>query len=150
MDVVTYYERRVVSGPFDEVVDEVREQLEHEGFGVLSDIDLRAAFAEQQQELPGAGRCRVIDTCNPSVTHAETNDGVARRVLLPAKVVVYENEQDETVVAVTDSGAVLAGDDDREYDDSEIDDLAETVDQRLAQVLRSVTMEQDVMGKEPE
>jgi uncharacterized protein (DUF302 family) len=142
---VTYYERRVVSGPFDEVVDEVREQLEHEGFGVISDIDLRAAFEEQQQELPGEGRCRVIDTCNPSVAHAETNDGIARRVLLPAKIVVYENEAGETVVAITDSGAVLSGDDDREYDDPELEDLAETVDQRLAQVLRSVTMERDVM-----
>ena len=147
---MTYYERRVVSGPFDEVIDAVLEQLENAGFGVLSDVDLRAAFEERQQDIPGEGRCRIIDTCNPSVAHAQTNDGVARRVLLPAKVVVYENENDEVVVAVADSGTVLAGDDDREYDDPELEDLAETVDQRLAQVLRSVTMERDVMRRESE
>lgn len=144
---MTYYERRVVSGPFEEVVEEVREQLVNEGFGVISDVDLRATFEEQRQELPGEGRCQVIDTCNPSVARAETSDSVARRVLLPGKVVVYENDEDETVVAVTDSGAVLSGEHDREYEDPELEDLAETVDQRLAQVLRSVTMETDVFKK---
>ena len=136
---MTYYERRVVSGPFDEVLEEVFAQLESAGFGVLSDVDLRAAF-EDDPDLADRGRCRVIDTYNPSVAQADTNDAVARRILLPAKIVVYENDNGETVVAIADSGAVLSGE-----EDPEIEELAETVDQRLAQVLRSITMETDVM-----
>jgi uncharacterized protein (DUF302 family) len=136
---VTYYESRIVSGPFDEVVEEVLTQLDNAGFEVLCDVDLRATF-EEALDLPGQGECRVIDTYNPSVAGAETTDAVARRVLLPAKVVVYENDDGETVVAVTDSGAVFSED-----EDPELEELAETVDQRLAQVLRSVTMETDVI-----
>jgi uncharacterized protein (DUF302 family) len=136
---VTYYESRIVSGPFDEVVEEVLTQLDNAGFEVLGDVDLRETFAEAL-DLPGGGRYRVIDTYNPSVAGAETADEVARRVLLPAKVVVYENDDGETVVAVADSGAVFSED-----EDPELEELAETVDQRLAQVLRSVTMETDVI-----
>lgn len=138
---MTYYERRVVSGSFEEVVEEVLAQLDNAGFGVICDVDLRTAF-EETLHLPGQGRCRVIDTYNPSVAQAETSDAIARRILLPAKVVVYESDDDddETVVAVADSGAVLSGE-----EDPELAELAETVDQRLAQVLRSVTMETDVI-----
>lgn len=136
---MTYYERRVVSGPFDEVIEEVFAQLESAGFGILGDVDLRAAF-EDDPDFADRGRCRVIGTYNPSVAQVDTNDAVARRALLPGRVVVYENDSGETVVAVADSGAVLSGE-----EDPEVEELAETVDQRLAQVLRSITMETDVM-----
>lgn len=127
-----------MSGPFDEVVEEVLAQLESAGFGVLCDVDLRTAL-EVDTDAVGEGRCRVIDTYNPSVARAATKDAIARRILLPGKVVVYENDG-ETVVAVADSGAVLS-----EEEDPDLEELAETVDQRLAQVLRSVTMETDVI-----
>ena len=136
---MTYYERRVVSGPFDEVVEEVLAQLESAGFGVLGDVDFRATL-EDDPDVADRGRCRVVDAYNPSVGQADTNDELARRVLLPAKVVVYENDDGETVVAVADSGAVLS-----DEEDPELEELAETLDQRLAQVLRSVTMETDVI-----
>jgi len=64
---MSYYIAKTVVQPFDDVVSEVIELLRAEGFGVLTDIDIRAALKAKI----GAewSRYRILGACNPSLAH---------------------------------------------------------------------------------
>ena len=121
--------KRTLSLTPDEADKKVREELQKEGFGVLTEIDVRATL---KQKLDVDFRpYRILGACNPQLAHqalsAETDIGL----LLPCNVVVYEGEEEETsVVGILDPGVQLGvtGQDD-------INHLADEVRTRLSRVL---------------
>ncbi len=121
--------KRTVNLTPDEADKKVREELQKEGFGVLTEIDVRATL---KQKLDVDFRpYRILGACNPQLAHqalsAETDIGL----LLPCNVVVYEGEEEETsVVGILDPGVQLGvtGRDD-------INHLADEVRTRLSRVL---------------
>ncbi len=83
--------------PFDVAVDRATEALRHEGFGVLTSIDVRQTL---KQKLDRDFRPYVIlGACNPALAdralHAELEIGL----LLPCNVIVYEREPGSSAVA---------------------------------------------------
>lgn len=134
---MTQFETRVANGGFDEVLAEVREQLENAGFCVLCDIDVRATF-EEQFGLDDHRRYRILGVCGPPMAERDLDDDIFLGVLLPRKFVVYENDEGDVVVGAVDPHAVVPA-------DVETDASADEVRRRLADVLRSVTMETDVL-----
>jgi 2-oxoglutarate dehydrogenase E1 component len=50
---MNYYFNKTVNGNFEEIIDKVSKELEKEGFGVLTDIDLKATF--KAGEILGIG-----------------------------------------------------------------------------------------------
>jgi uncharacterized protein (DUF302 family) len=84
---------------FDDTVARVRAALKEQGFGVLTEIDVRATLKEKL----GADLepYLILGACNPSLAHQAL--GVDRRIglLLPCNVVV-RTEGDATVVEALD------------------------------------------------
>lgn len=121
--------KKTVPLSVDDADARVREELQKEGFGVLTEIDVEATL---RKKLDVETRpYRILGACNPSLAHraleAETDIGL----LLPCNVVVYEGEHDgESVVAVLDPVTQLAvtGRDD-------IEPLAREVRERMERVL---------------
>ncbi len=121
--------KRTVNLTPDEADKKVREELHAEGFGVLTEIDVKATL---KQKLGVDFRpYRILGACNPQLAHqalsAETDIGL----LLPCNVVVYEGEEEETsVVGILDPVVQLGvtGRDD-------INHLADEVRTRLSRVL---------------
>lgn len=99
--------KKTIPLPVDQADARVREELKKEGFGVLTEIDVRSTL---KQRLDVDFRpYRIIGACNPPLAHqaltAETDIGL----LLPCNVVVYEGDvEGESVVAVLDPEAQLA------------------------------------------
>ncbi|QSG06273.1 DUF302 domain-containing protein [Halapricum desulfuricans] len=95
-----------VDAPFDETIEIVTDALAEEGFGVLSDIDMQAAFEEKLDKEHV--RYRILGACNPPLAYDAIDVEFEIGALLPCNVVVYETDGEETGVSVVDPTAVLA------------------------------------------
>jgi len=118
--------------PYEAAVERTREALAKEGFGVLTEIDVRATL---KKKLDVETRPYVIlGACNPSFAHkalaAERDIGL----LLPCNVIVYaSDEPGKSVVAAMDpvEALSLTGND-------EVRPIAEEVKARLTRALEAL------------
>jgi uncharacterized protein (DUF302 family) len=102
---MSYYIATTVAQPFDDVVSEVIELLEAEGFGVLTDIDVRAAL---KSKIGAEIACyRILGACNPSLAHEALNIEDKLGVLLPCNVIVQETADRRVEVASVDPVGVM-------------------------------------------
>jgi len=118
--------------PYDEAVARVRDALAAEGFGVLTEIDVKSTFKEK---LDVDFRPYIIlGACNPPLAHQALSAEADIGLLLPCNVIVYQaDDPDESVVAAIDPIVQLGvtGND-------EVVPLAEEVKSRLVRVLEAI------------
>jgi len=128
---MNYHMTKTVSLPFDTAIEKVTEALKAEGFGILTDIDIKATL---HKKLDVDFRpYRILGACNPPLAHEalETEDKVG--VLLPCNVVVQETKPGEVEVSAMDPvGAMEAIGNDK------LTALAKRVKERLNRVLEAV------------
>jgi uncharacterized protein (DUF302 family) len=121
---------RVLDEPYDEVVPRVVGALKAEGFGVITEIDVKKALKEK---LGVDGPAHVIlGACNPRLAHEALGLEPDLGLLLPCNVVVYESDAG-TRVAVINAGAMLGM-----VGNDGLADVAGEVQQRLDRVLAAL------------
>lgn len=109
---------------YEEAVERVTEALGEEGFGILSEIDVKRALQEKLGEE--FRRYVILGACNPQLAHRalDRNDNVG--LLLPCNVVVGETEEGAEVAYLKPRPqlAVAA--------DEALDPIADEAEERLA------------------
>ncbi len=92
--------------PFSAAVSRVKDALKQEGFGVLTEIDLQAAFREKlgREFRPYV----ILGTCNPPLAYSAINADPAVGLLLPCNVTVESAGEQRTVIRLTDPEALLS------------------------------------------
>jgi uncharacterized protein (DUF302 family) len=116
----------------EQAVERVREELSKEGFGVLTEIDVRQTL---KNKLSVDFRPYVIlGACNPPLAHQALSAEVDVGLLLPCNVIVYQGDSPNTaVVAAIDPVGQLAV-----TGRSDMESLAGEVKARLERVLAGV------------
>ena len=122
---------KTVDMGFDAAIDKVTADLQTEGFGVLSDIDVSAKLKESLgEDMP---RYRILGACNPPLALKAINAVPDIGLLLPCNVLVREDDEGAVSVSFMDPQSVLSL-----VDDPGVEPLAAEVKAKLERVLAAL------------
>lgn len=131
----SYAMRRTMQVDFDEVDRRVRDALKEQGFGVLTEIDVKATLKEKLGQ--DFRRYEILGACNPPLAHQalETDGDIG--LLLPCNVVVQDGPEPGTTVLEAVDPVVQLG----VAENEDLKPLAKEVRSRLVRVLDRVEEE---------
>ena len=84
---------------YEDAIPAVTAALKNEGFGVLTEIDIKKTFKTKIDV--DFRRYVILGACNPNLAHQALSHDLDIGLLLPCNVIVYE-EGDGSVVSVVD------------------------------------------------
>jgi uncharacterized protein (DUF302 family) len=126
---VRYALKRTVSMSFDAADEKVREALQEEGFGVLTEIDVKATLKKKLDV--DFREYKILGACNPPLAHQALQTEIDIGLLLPCNVVVRATDDPgQVVVEALDPVMQL-----EVAENSELPQLAQEVRQRMERVL---------------
>lgn len=135
VDMITqnqYAMKRILELDFDEADGRVRAALEEEGFGVLTEIDVKATLKTKLDV--DFRRYEILGACNPLLAHEALQADGDIGLLLPCNVVVQDGERPGTTVVEAMDPVVQLG----VADGADLRPLSEEVRSRLVRVLDGV------------
>ncbi len=90
--------------PYEEALLMTKDALKAEGFGVLTEIDVKETLREKLQA--DFRKYNIIGACNPTLAHRALQTELEIGLLLPCNVIVYE-DGDKSVVTAIDPEAAM-------------------------------------------
>ena len=100
-----YYSKLLKNVSFDEAVEKVTEALKLEGFGVLTEIDVKATF---KKKLDVDFRpYKILGACNPPYAHKALSVEDKIGIMLPCNVIIQETSDGNIEVAAVDPVASM-------------------------------------------
>jgi uncharacterized protein (DUF302 family) len=116
---------------FDAALDRVTEALKEEGFGVLTEIDVKATL---KKKLDVEFRnYRILGACNPPFAHRSLLAEPRLGLMLPCNVIVQETDDGRVEVAAIDPAAAMAS-----IENEELAQVAGEVREKLRKVVESL------------
>ncbi|HTP27098.1 MAG TPA: DUF302 domain-containing protein [Anaeromyxobacteraceae bacterium] len=123
--------RKATRSDYEEVLGRLPELLQTEGFGVLTQIDVKETL--RQKLGVDFRRYRILGTCNPPLAHRALQAELEIGLMLPCNVIVYEGDDGKAIVTAIDPMQTIAAASDK------LAPIAREVRERLARVLEKVS-----------
>lgn len=126
-----YYFNKKISGNFDDSVQRVKDGLEKEGFGILTEIDLKATFKKKLGEE--FYNYKILGACNPQFARNAllTEDKIG--TMLPCNVIVQEQKAGEIEVSAINPVASM-----QSVDNKELHIIALEVSNKLKHMIKTL------------
>lgn len=101
-----YGYQKTVSISFEDVDSRIRSALAENGFGVITEIDIKKTFKEKLDlEYP---RFRILGACNPELAEKALKMQSEVAMLMPCNVVFWENEDKTVTLSAIDAEQQLS------------------------------------------
>ena len=128
---MSYHFSKTVSLSFDEAVARVTDQLKKEGFGILTQIDVK----ETLREKLGVEfrKYRILGACNPPFAYKALQAEDKIGLMLPCNVIVQEMPDGKTEVAAIDPVSSMQG-----IENLELRGIADQVGAKLKMVVHNL------------
>lgn len=125
---MTYHVSKVVDMPFEDAVSATADALKEHGFGVLTDIDVRATL---KKKLDVDYRpYRILGACNPMMAYQALQAENKIGTMLPCNVIVQQREDGKVEVSAVDPVASMQA-----IDNPDLADIARQVQGMLRHVI---------------
>ena len=121
-----------VSGSMSDVKDRVTEELQKEGFGILTEIDVAATLKKKLDV--DRNPYLILGACNPALANQAIDADPDIGLLLPCNVIVRQEDDGSVTVGFMDPAAVLGL-----VDRDGVEALADEVRSRLERVRDAIS-----------
>lgn len=126
-----YYFKTTLGIPHDKAVEKVREVLAAEGFGVLTEIDVKATL---KKKLDVDFRPYVIlGACNPPLAYKTLQAEEQIGLMLPCNVVVQESDGEGSIVAALNPLVAM-----KSVGNPDLEPTAKEVTEKLKRVIKAL------------
>lgn len=127
---MSYYFSTILDDNFDKAIEKVTEELKKEGFGILTEIDVKETFKKKLDV--DFRKYRILGACNPQMAHKAIQAESKIGTMLPCNVIVQELDGKVEVSAVDPVASMQAVENDGlEPIASQVRDKLKTVISRL-------------------
>ncbi|MFO1419380.1 MAG: DUF302 domain-containing protein [Candidatus Competibacteraceae bacterium] len=128
---MSYYFAKMLSVPFEEAVQRATEALKREGFGIITEIDVRDTLKKKINV--DFRNYRILGACNPALAYEvlQLEDKVG--TMLPCNVVIQETAEGRTEVAAIDPVASMQA-----INNPRLKQAAEQVQAKLRKVVETL------------
>jgi uncharacterized protein (DUF302 family) len=121
---------------YEVALDMVKEALKEEGFGVLTNVDVKATLKKKLGE--DFHQYAILGACNPQLAHRALAHQAEVGLMLPCNVIVEESPGEGVTVRIINPESLLAG---AGMDgDPVLKEVAGQAAERLARVARSLAV----------
>jgi uncharacterized protein (DUF302 family) len=128
---MSYSIRKEIDLSYEETIKKVTQELQKEGFGVLTEIDVKETLKKKLDI--DHNKFMILGACNPPLAHQALSAEPEIGVLLPCNVIVYETDEGKTVVSAIDAKTMFSV-----VDREDVLPIAEEVSRRLQKVINNV------------
>ena len=128
---MTYYFAKEIELKFDDAIMHVTEELKKEGFGVLTEIDVKATLKKKLDV--DFRKYRILGACNPPLAYKSLSAEPHIGLMLPCNVVVQEGESGRTLISAIDPIASMQA-----IENESLGGVAHQVRDKLQKVIESL------------
>ena len=123
-----YFYSATTDQSFDEAIDTVTNLLKEEGFGVLTEIDVKETLKKKLDV--DFKKYRILGACNPQFAHKALTAEDKIGVMLPCNVIVEEHKDGQVEVSAVDPVASMQA-----VENDELHPIADEVRTRFEKVI---------------
>ena len=91
--------------PYEEAIAKATAALKEEGFGVLTEIDVKATLKKKLDV--DFRRYIILGACNPNLAYQALQNELEIGLLLPCNVIVYETDEGQSTISIVDPVLML-------------------------------------------
>lgn len=121
----------IVNLPYEQAVEHTVAALKDQGFGVLTEIDVKATLKKKIDV--DFQRYVILGACNPPLAHKALATDPTVGLMLPCNVVVYENADGTSTVSALNPMAAIGV-----VGNPELNEVAQTATMKLTTVIRKL------------
>ena len=131
MKQTNYGFTKIVNIGYEEAIEKVTEELKKEGFGVLTEIDVKATLKKKLDV--DFKPYKILGACNPPFAYKALQTEEQIGLMLPCNVIVYVNDKNETVVATINPIVSMQA-----VKNDKLGEVAETIQGKLKNVISNL------------